>query len=563
MELRAIDPPKVEEVLMRLAKAASKTGKRILRQSFRRRSLLSLVLVTVLVGVITSTAAGTKRADTQIVIDTSYDQLTADPARNASNNGRYILRSVYDALTTFKPKLIHGKLQYPRHAKPNPWLALSYSVDKTGKTWTFRLRRNVVFSDGTPLTADDVVFSLLRTKNVKGTPAFFTQDFASVKAVNKYTVTITTTQRDPAVPYLLVHVPVVNSTVAKQHGATDAPDASTKDTAQSYFDTHSLGSGPYIYQTFSTSSDTVLVKNPRFWGKKPYFDRIVFRNVTPETARLDLISGQADFARSLTSQQVQGLPKSIKVYRAPSETIYYLQANFKKSVSKLAANPHLWNAIRYGLDYKHELQIAGKGAIQACGLIPRQFNGSLPASACVHRNIAKAKAELKKTGVKNPTLTLEYPTSFTLEGVSFETLSQAVQAELKQIGLKVKLKGAPLSAWLPRWAAADPEMTQGALAAAYPHENSTSIYFPSGFRGQYAGFKKTSLPDIEKLGERAMQTINDKKRAALYQQLQRKFNTETPLFPQFQCVTVLAASSKIKGVLIQSNFGFDPTLLHR
>jgi peptide/nickel transport system substrate-binding protein len=548
---------------MRLARTASKSGKAIARQAFRRRTLLSLLLVTLLVGAMTSTAAGTQRAETQIVIDTSYDQLTADPARNASNNGRYILRSVYDALTTFKPVLVHGKLEYPNGQTPTPWLAKSYKVNKTGKTWTFNLRHDVVFSDGTPMTSADVVFSLLRTQNVKGTPAFFTQDFASVKAPSKYVVTITTTQRDPAVPYLLVHVPVVNSTVAQQHGATDAPDAATTDKAQSYFDTHSLGSGPYIYQTFSTSGDTVLVKNPRFWGKKPYFDRIVFRNVTPETARLDLISGQADFARSLTSQQAQGLPKSIKVYRAPSETIYYLQANFKPSVSKLAANHHLWNAIRYGLNYKHELQIAGKGAIQACGLIPRQFNGSLPASACVHRNVAKAKAELKKTGVKNPTLTLEYPTSFTLEGVSFETLSEAVQADLKQIGLNVKLKGAPLSAWLPRWAAALPDMTQGALAAAYPHENSTSIYFPSGFRGQYAGFSKNSLPDIEKLGEAATQTINKQKRAAMFRELQRKFNTETDIFPQFQCVTVLAASSKIKGVLIQSNFGFDPTLLHR
>jgi peptide/nickel transport system substrate-binding protein len=552
---------KVEEVLMRLARSVLKSGRAVVRLSFSRRSVLSLLLVTTLVFVVASSASGKKAAETQIVIDTSYDQLTADPARNASNNGRYILRSVYDALTTFKPKLVHGKLTYVRGAAPQPWLAQSYSV--AGKTWTFRLRRNVVFSDGTPLTADDVVFSLLRTKNVKGTPAFFTASFVDVKAPDKYTVTITTKDLDPSVPYLLVHLPVVNSTVAKQHGATDAPDAATKDTAQSYFDNNSLGSGPYIYRTFSTSGDTVLVKNPRFWGTKPYFDRIVFRNVTPETARLDLISGQADFARSLTSQQVQGMPKSIKVYRAPSETIYYLQANFKKSVSTLAANRHLWNAIRYGLDYKHELQIAGKGAIQACGLIPRQFNGSLPASACVKRNVAKARAELAKTGVKNPSLTLEYPTSFTLEGVSFETLSQAVQAELKQIGLNVKLRGAPLSAWLPRWAGALPEMTQGALAAAYPHENSTSIYFPTGFRGQYAGFKPTDLKDIQKLGERATHTLNTKKRAALFMQLQRKFNTETPLFPQFQCVTVLAASSKIKGVLIQSNFGFDPTLLHR
>jgi peptide/nickel transport system substrate-binding protein len=536
------------------------------RRPFRRIAFVSLGMVSVLVSIAVSAASGKDEASTagQIVINTSYDQLTADPARDASNNGRYILKSVYDTLTTFKPKLVNGKLTYPNGAAPQPWLAQSYSVDKSGKVWTFKLRRGVVFSDGTPLTSDDVVFSLRRVQNVKGTPAFFTAGFTSVTNPDKYTVKIATKNPDPAVPYLLVEpaMGVVNSAVAKQHGATDAANASTADKAQDYFDHNSLGSGPYMYKTFSTTGDTVLVRNPKFWGKQPFYDQIVFQNVTPETARLNLLSGQADFARSLTAQQVKGLPSSVKVYKGASETIFYLQANFDKKKSKLGADPNLWQAIRYGLDYQQLVRLAGDGAIQACGLIPRQFNGALPASACVKRDIAKAKAALAKTGVKNPTVTLEYPTNFTLEGVSFETMSQAVQAQLKQIGLNVKLRGAPLATWLPRWAKALPDTTQGALAAAYPQENSTSIYLPTGFRGQYAGFKPSDLKDITALGVKAAQTLNTKKRAAMYQELQRKFNTETPLFPQFQAPTVLAASAKIKGVVIEPNFGFDPTLLH-
>src|SRR4029078_3841232 len=99
--------------------------------------------------------------------------------------------------------------------------------------------------------------------------------------------------------------------------------------------------------------------------------------------------------------------------KAPSTTVFYLQANANPKVSSLAANQHLWQAVRYGLNYANLVRLAGGGAVQACGVFPSQFLGAVPASACVKTNIAKAKAELAAAGVSNPTLTLEFPSDFT------------------------------------------------------------------------------------------------------------------------------------------------------
>jgi len=499
---------------------------------------------------------------TQLVIDTSWDHLTADPARDSSNSGRYILNSVYDTLTKFKPELVGDEWQFDM-TNPDPWIAESWSVDDSGRVWTFNLRQDVVFSDGTPLTAEDAAWSLRRVKNIKSAPASNLETFEEVIAVDDYTLQITTVDPNPAVPHILTHnaTGVINRAVATENGATDAEDADLADEAEIFFNDNSLGSGPYVFRSFSTTAETVLVKNASFWGEQPFYDQLVFRNVTPEVARINVESGASDIAMGITADQASELSNSVVLHSAASATIFYVQANFKEEVSELAASRDLWEAVRYGMDYEKLLRIAGEGAVQACGLVPVQFNGALDASECVSRDIERAREALGRTGVEDPTLTLEYPTDFVLEGVNFQTISEAIAADLGEVGLNVALEGAPLDPWLARWIDALPEMTQGAQNPTFPHENSTAVYLPTGYRGQYAGFSETDAPEITELGERAFQTIDDDERAALLQDLQRMLNTESPIFPQFQSVAFIAAHPRVQNVVVLPIFFLDPTIL--
>ncbi len=504
----------------------------------------------------------------QLVIDQQWDLMTADPARDSSLTGRYITNAVYDTLTKIKPKLVDGKYEIDLN-KPDPWLAESYSVDEaTGKVWTFNIREDVEFSDGTPLTAADVVFSLQRLQNVKhgGAAPTITESFVSIKAVDDHTVEITTKDPNPAIPQLLTHngTGIVNSKLAKENGATDAADAAKTDKGQAFFDKNSLGSGPYMYRSFSPTGETVLVKNPKFWGEEPYYDQLVFRNVKTEVARLNVRSGRADVAIALTGDQVSDMPDDVTVHRGPSLTFFYIQANVKESVSKLAANPNLWEAMRYGMDYDKLVRLAGEGATQMCGLVPRGSLGALGENDCVKRDVPRARAALARamseTGVTNATLTVEFPSDFGLEGLSFGTMAEAVQQDFKEIGLTLKLRGAPLTTWLPRWIDATPELVQAGQSSIFPHENAISGFLPTGYRGQYVGYKATDAPDLTELGVRAMQTIDDDERATLFEELQRKFNEEVPIFPQFQAPTIIAASDRVKGIAIIPGLIVDPPM---
>ena len=94
------------------------------------------------------------------------------------------------------------------------------------------------------------------------------------------------------------------------------------------------------------------------------------------------------------------------------------------------------------------MSLAGKGAIQAPGVIPSMFLGSLPQSARVKSSMAKAKAALKASGVGDQKVTLIYPSDLTINGVPFSSMAQKVQSSLKAVGFNVELSGSPTSNFL-------------------------------------------------------------------------------------------------------------------
>src|SRR5437763_1011554 len=109
----------------------------------------------------------------------------------------------------------------------------------------------------------------------------------------------------------------------------------------------------------------------------------------------------------------------------------------------ITSNNNFKTAVRYALDYPSIVSVAGPGAIQAPGIIPSMFLGSLPQKDKVVRDLTKAKAALAASGVGGQSVTLEYPSDLTLNGVPFTTLAQKVQANLQAAGINVTLSGSP------------------------------------------------------------------------------------------------------------------------
>src|SRR6185437_9946104 len=114
------------------------------------------------------------------------------------------------------------------------------------------LRKNIKFTDGTPLTSADVVFSFDRLVNLKGNPSFLLAGITTT-AKGPYTVVLHSNTPNPAIPVLVANTSlgIVNSKVVKAHGGTDAVGADKKDKAESYLNKISAGSGPYVLKTFN------------------------------------------------------------------------------------------------------------------------------------------------------------------------------------------------------------------------------------------------------------------------------------------------------------------------
>src|SRR5437868_5542697 len=358
-----------------------------------------------------ATAAPAGTAGRTLIIANAYSFTTkdTDPDRGGVDfDADPFFHAVYDTLLTFKP----GDT-----TNPQPLVAESYTTSPDAKTFTFKLRKDVKFSDGTPLKAADVAFSYNRLLNLHDTPVYLLEGVTGVEAQDDYTFVLTTKDPNPAIPFIVTNpaLGVINSTVVKAHGGSDQPGADKTDTAEDYFQTASAGSGPYVMSAVSTSQ-MELKANPNYWGpNKPNFQNVVYRSVAAPTQLIEIQKATDEVVLSLSGDQSQSLQGNDKLqvnsFTSPNLTFLYINVN--PDVLPFGANPHLQQAVRYGVDYDALVKVAGAGAAQAPGVVPPQFLGALPATSAVHRDVAKAKTELQAAGLSNPTVELAYTTSST------------------------------------------------------------------------------------------------------------------------------------------------------
>ena len=151
---------------------------------------------------------------------------------------------------------------------PLPDVATSWKASKDAKTFTFTLRKGIVFSDGTPLTSADVVFSYNRLINLKGNPSFLLAG-VTIKATGKYSVVLHSATPNPAIPVIVTNTSlgIVNSKLVKAHGGSSSPGADKSDKAESFLNATSAGSGPYILKSYSTTSQVTMTVNPVTGGR--------------------------------------------------------------------------------------------------------------------------------------------------------------------------------------------------------------------------------------------------------------------------------------------------------
>jgi peptide/nickel transport system substrate-binding protein len=413
--------------------------------------------------------------------------------------------------------------------RPVPGLAESWKpIDAT--TWEFKLRRNVKFHDGTPFTADDVLFSFERAPNVEGSPSSFgiyARGKTLVK-VDEHTVHIKTAAPYPLMPNDVSQVYIVS----RKHGAgAKTPDYNSGKAA--------VGTGAFRFVEYTPGNRIVVQRNDQYWGPRPPWARVVFRGIKSDPSRVAaLLAGDVDLIDEVPATDMERLKKEPKVTVAQivSNRIIYLHLDHWRDDSPFVRakdggpiksplrDRRVRLAMSKAIDRDAIVSRVMEGvALKAGQLLPEGFFGVSPKLKPEPYDPEGAKKLLAQAGVPNGfRLTIHSPND---RYPNDAKIAEAVAQMLSRIGIDTQVvtmtqgvffreastgspeKGPKFSFILAGWGSGTGEASSPlkSLLATFDREKGTG---PSN-RGRY------SNPVVDKLLDEALATVDDAKRQDL------------------------------------------------
>jgi peptide/nickel transport system substrate-binding protein len=244
-----------------------------------------------------------------------------------ANDGDIISMDPYarqeTTLLSFASNIYEPLIQRDRKLKLEPALALEWA--NTAPTiWRFKLRQGVKFHDGTPFTAEDVVFSYERAKTSQVAPIVGT--FKEVRKIDDYTIEVETTKPDPIVPEEITDWFMMSKAWSvANHAEKMAEPAKNED---NFAVRNANGTGPFMLKSREHEVKTVLVNNPNWWAKPEHnLTEVVFTRVANASTRVAaLLSGELDMIYTVPPQDIERLKKTpgIKVLQTPELRTIYL-----------------------------------------------------------------------------------------------------------------------------------------------------------------------------------------------------------------------------------------------
>jgi peptide/nickel transport system substrate-binding protein len=464
-----------------------------------------------------------EKTDTsQIVIDTSFDIKTIDPGRQYEPTGMIVDKALYDTLLTFAD----GDT-----ANVIPSLA-SYVPNDDLTEFILTMEEGRLFSDGTPVTAADAVFTLERLAGMKGNPSFLL-DGVTIELVDEMTLKLSTEDPNPALPAILAtpSAGILNSAVVIANGGTTGVD----DGADAYLNANSAGSGPYMLVSMDLATEVVFVKNPYYNGAQtPTYDKVILRNVDPATQKMSIERGDSQVALGLSSDQVESLSSSVKVKSVSSATLVFLLMNADPAVNELTANPQCVKAVKEAIDYQSLLDLAGLGAAQATGVIPNGFLGALPAADQLKFDLEAAKADATACGMNDVSITLSLPNDIDPTGLNMTNLAQRLQQQLAAAGITVTLAPAPFATEIDAYRTGKEHIGLWYWNPDYQDPAGYLVFSPGQMVGLRANWQAGANPVIEGLVPQATTASDPVVRAGLLEDWGRAMIAEGPFIPLIQ-----------------------------
>ncbi len=464
------------------------------------------------------------------------DARTLDPARADDLASARVLANIYEGLV----RLRAGTMEV------EPCLATRWEVSKDGLQWTFYLRPNVTFHDGTPFNAEAVKFNverLLSAQNRYTYAAFTCGMVQSVEVIDPLTVRFTL--KYPYAPFLYnlampVAAPMVSPKAVQQY--------------QDQFWQHPAGTGPFIFEKWEQNKEIILVANSRYWGVKPAVPGVIFRTVPDPGMRMQLLlSGKAHIGEGIPAPEITALKnRGFRVIQTPGLDISYLGFYTNKGLFRDVA---LRRAARQACDPQALAEQLFPGeTITARGPLPPGIPGYEQTLEPLPPGPEEARRQLiaagYSEGLKITLLAYANPRPYNPAGG--ERLARALAEQLQRAGFICSIKVFPWEEFKKALLRQEGDaFIYGWTSDNGDPDNFLYTLFSSG---QIAcGFNTTRYrnPQVDTLLITAQQTLDGSLRTRIYQNVLQRIQDDTPMVFLHHSLHTLVTAGDIQGVIMR------------
>ena len=482
---------------------------------------IRFILVGFVVVLLGGLAIGVAHAE-EVVLTyvTQQETMCFDPAKSIDETELGNVFNTYDLLV------------YPLETgeAPVPWLAESWDVSGDGLTYTFHLRKGVLFHDGTELTAEDVAFSMDRMLRINmGFSWLWTGilDPGDVEVIDPYTVSFHLNKTFGPFIATLVQFGIVNKDLIMAN-MKEGEFGEFGDYGQEYLETTVAGSGPYTVESVELGDRIIFRKFDNYWRgwEEGQIDKVRWL-IIPEAATMVVMmkKGEADMSEQWLSPEAfedMAATPGVVVKENPQMQLFFLQMNNQKPPFD---DVNVRKAISYAFDYETAIEAIFKGGAQAEGSVPVLMPGHNPDITVYQRDIGKAREYLAKSKYSKEELMAMTITYVYVYGLEIERKIGLLLADnLTEIDFNVEIRS-------ELWGritdmATKPESTPHFTAiyhtAKYPSPDSHTylIYNPKAW-GNYISMSWYENPEVTELTDSARTTADTEERYRLYGEVQR------------------------------------------
>lgn len=446
---------------------------------------------------------------------TNQDIPHLDPHGTSANTSFRVTYMLYDRLVTYDGTT----------TEVVPQLAENWEISEDGKTYTFFLRKDAKFHDGSPVTSAAVEYSFRRAIDIgKSAAGIFSKviDDNSFEIVDDHTIKIKLVK--PFGPFIkalgTVFGNILNPNLADNHG---------EDLGESYLADKEVGSGPYVLESWDRGQKLVLKANENYWGGTPTM-KTVNINIVPEpsTARLMLEKGELDLLDDTmispdVIKQMDG-KNGVEIVKAPGFQIDYFPMNMTQ---KPLDNKLVRQAIAHAINYDVIIDnvFLGNGE-RIGGIVPKGMFGYNDGVKEYDYNLDKAKDLLKEAGQEG---------GFTVEMAISENnevrrnIAVMLQSDLAKIGVTVDIKTYAWPTFLDLVTSGKHDFGLVAWTPDYADPDYNLWYFAhSSSKGPGFNLAFYENKRVDELLELARKSVDDVERDAAYKEIQAIMAEDVP-----------------------------------